>query len=63
MTIMGDPFLSYFALGLLIFVFVVGMIIYEIMATHDGPYLMARFTMRLPTNDLAFTRPVFTPDP
>jgi hypothetical protein len=40
MTIMGDPLLSFFALGLLIFV--VGMSIYETMATHDIPYLMAK---------------------
>jgi len=37
---MGDPLLSFFALGLLIFV--VGMSIYETMATHDIPYLMAK---------------------
>jgi type VI protein secretion system component VasK len=37
---MGDPFLNYFALGLLIFVVVV--IFYGIIAIHDIPYLIAK---------------------
>jgi hypothetical protein len=36
----GDPFLNYFALGLLIFVVVV--IFYGIIAIHDIPYLIAK---------------------
>ncbi len=35
----GDPFLNYFALGLLIFVFVV--LFYGIIAIHDIPYKIA----------------------
>jgi hypothetical protein len=37
---MGDPFLNYFALGLLLFVVVV--IFYGIIAIHDVPYLIAK---------------------
>jgi type VI protein secretion system component VasK len=37
---MRDPFLNYFALGLLIFVVVV--IFYAIIAIHDIPYLIAK---------------------
>jgi hypothetical protein len=37
---MGDPFLNYFALSLLIFVVVV--IFYAIIAIHDIPYLIAK---------------------
>jgi hypothetical protein len=37
---MGDPFLNYFALGLLCFVVVV--IFYGIIAIHDIPYLIAK---------------------
>jgi hypothetical protein len=37
---MGDPFLNYFALGLLIFVVVV--IFYGVIAIHDIPYLIAK---------------------
>ena len=37
---MGDPFLNYFALGLLCFVIVV--IFYGIIAIHDIPYLIAK---------------------
>jgi hypothetical protein len=36
----GDPFLNYFALGLLIFVVVV--LFYGIIAIHDIPYLVAK---------------------
>ena len=36
---MGDPFLNYFALGLLIFVVVV--VFYGIIAIHDIPYMIA----------------------
>ncbi len=36
---MGDPFLNYFALGLLIFVVVV--LFYGIIAIHDIPYMIA----------------------
>ena len=36
----GDPFLNYFALGLLIFVVVV--LFYGIIAIHDIPYLIAK---------------------
>jgi hypothetical protein len=36
---MGDPFLNYFALGLLIFVVVV--LFYGIIAIHDVPYMIA----------------------
>ncbi len=36
---MGDPFLNYFALGLLVFVVVV--LFYGIIAIHDIPYLIA----------------------
>jgi Protein of unknown function (DUF3302) len=36
----GDPFLNYFALGLLIFVVVV--LFYGIIAIHDIPYLLAK---------------------
>jgi hypothetical protein len=36
---MGDPFLNYFALGLLIFVVVV--LFYGIIAIHDIPYAIA----------------------
>jgi hypothetical protein len=39
-AIMGDPFLNYFALGLLIFVVVV--FFYGIIAIHDIPYLIAK---------------------
>ncbi len=35
----GDPFLNYFALGLLVFVVVV--LFYAIIAIHDIPYLIA----------------------
>lgn len=35
----GDPFLNYFALGLL--VFVVEVLFYAIIAIHDIPYLIA----------------------
>src|SRR5215470_11994841 len=37
---MGDPFLNYFALGLLIFVVVV--LFYGIIAIHDIPYMIAK---------------------
>jgi hypothetical protein len=37
---MGDPFLNYFALGLLFFVIVV--MFYGIIAIHDIPYLIAK---------------------
>ena len=37
---MGDPFLNYFALSLLIFVVVV--LFYGIIAIHDVPYLVAK---------------------
>jgi hypothetical protein len=37
---MGDPFLNYFALGLLIFVVVV--LFYGIIAIHDIPYQIAK---------------------
>ena len=37
---MGDPFLNYFALGLLCFVVVV--LFYGIIAIHDIPYLIAK---------------------
>jgi hypothetical protein len=37
---MGDPFLNYFALGLLVFVVVV--IFYGIIAIHDVPYLISK---------------------
>ncbi len=37
---MSDPFLNYFALGLLIFVIVV--LFYGIIAIHDIPYLLAK---------------------
>jgi Protein of unknown function (DUF3302) len=37
---MGDPFLNYFALGLLVFVVVV--LFYGIIAIHDIPYLIAK---------------------
>ena len=37
---MGDPFLNYFALGLLFFV--VGVLFYGIIAIHDIPHLMAK---------------------
>ncbi|HKA79113.1 MAG TPA: DUF3302 domain-containing protein [Xanthobacteraceae bacterium] len=37
---MGDPFLNYFALGLLVFVIVV--LFYGIIAIHDIPYLIAK---------------------
>ena len=37
---MGDPFLNYFALGLLCFVVVV--MFYGIIAIHDIPYLLAK---------------------
>jgi hypothetical protein len=37
---MGDPFLNYFALGLLIFVVVV--LFYGIIAIHDIPYNIAK---------------------
>lgn len=36
----GDPFLNYFALGLLIFVVVV--LFYGIIAIHEVPYLIAK---------------------
>lgn len=36
----GDPFLNYFALGILIFVVVV--LFYGIIAIHDTPYLIAK---------------------
>lgn len=36
----GDPYLNYFALGLLIFVIVV--LFYGIIAIHDIPYLIAK---------------------
>ncbi|MGA8969896.1 MAG: DUF3302 domain-containing protein [Pseudolabrys sp.] len=36
----GDPFLNYFALGLLFFVIVV--LFYGIIAIHDIPYLIAK---------------------
>ncbi len=36
----GDPFLNYFALGLLIFVVVV--LFYAVIAIHDVPYLIAK---------------------
>jgi len=35
----GDPFLNYFALGLLVFVVVV--VFYAVIAIHDIPYLIA----------------------
>src|SRR5436190_17610001 len=37
---MGDPFLNYFALGLLVFVVVV--IFYGIIAIHDIPHIIAK---------------------
>jgi hypothetical protein len=37
---MGDPFLNYFALGLLIFVVIV--LFYGIIAINDIPYLLAK---------------------
>jgi hypothetical protein len=37
---MGDPFLNYFALGLLIFVVVA--LFYGVIAIHDIPYLIAK---------------------
>jgi len=37
---MGDPFLNYFALGLLFFVVVV--LFYGIIAIHDIPYMIAK---------------------
>ena len=37
---MGDPFLNYFALGLLVFVIIV--LFYGIIAIHDIPYLVAK---------------------
>src|SRR5262245_22061623 len=37
---MGDPFLNYFALGLLVFVVVV--LFYGVIAIHDIPYLIAK---------------------
>jgi hypothetical protein len=37
---MGDPFLNYFALGLLIFVLIT--LFYGIIAIHDIPYLIAK---------------------
>lgn|SRR5690349_16971751 len=37
---MGDPFLNYFALGVLIFVIVV--LFYAIIAIHDIPYKIAK---------------------
>src|SRR6187455_2809360 len=37
---MGDPFLNYFALGVLIFVVVV--LFYGIIAIHDIPHLIAK---------------------
>src|SRR3954467_8827876 len=37
---MGDPFLNYFALGLLFFVVIV--LFYGIIAIHDIPYLIAK---------------------
>jgi hypothetical protein len=37
---MGDPFLNYFALGLLIFVVIA--LFYGIIAIHDIPYLIAK---------------------
>lgn len=36
----GDPFLNYFALGLLLFVVVV--LFYGIIAIHDVPYMIAK---------------------
>jgi Protein of unknown function (DUF3302) len=39
-TMIGDPFLNYFALGLLIFVVVV--LFYGIIAIHDIPYLISK---------------------
>jgi hypothetical protein len=36
----GDPFLNYFALGLLVFVVVV--LFYGIIAIHDVPYVIAK---------------------
>ena len=36
----GDPFLNYFALGLLFFVVVV--LFYGIIAIHDVPYFIAK---------------------
>jgi hypothetical protein len=36
----GDPFLNYFALGLLIFVIIV--LFYGVIAIHDIPYLIAK---------------------
>src|SRR5215470_11430973 len=39
-TTMGDPFLNYFALGLLIFVVVV--LFYGIIAIHDIPHIIAK---------------------
>ena len=50
---MGDPFLNYFALFLLIFVVVV--LFYGIIAIHDIPYNIAnRATIRIRT---PFMRP------
>ena len=37
---MGDPFLNYFALGLLFFVVIV--LFYGVIAIHDIPYLIAK---------------------
>lgn len=37
---MGDPFLNYFALGVLIFVVIV--LFYGIIAIHDNPHLIAK---------------------
>ena len=37
---MGDPFLNYFALGLLVFVVVV--LFYGIIAIHDIPYIISK---------------------
>jgi hypothetical protein len=39
-ALMDDPFLNYFALGLLIFVVIV--LFYGIIAIHDIPYLIAK---------------------
>jgi hypothetical protein len=40
MQMIGDPFLNYFALGLLFFV--VAVLFYGIIAIHDVPYLIAK---------------------
>src|ERR1700754_934691 len=45
---MGDPFLNYFALGLLIFVLIT--LFYGIIAIHDIPYLIAK-SRRHPHSD------------